>query len=92
MNYVVPLCNYAGLTPVSPQVFHNLSLCVQEKERKIATYKHKYPEWWLVLPDHICYGLNDEDRQQFRALPPLVHSWNKVILLNPGEPTYAFEI
>ncbi len=74
------------------QIFQNLTFCIAEKERKVAPYKHKYPEWWLVLPDHIGRGLDAEDEQQFRALPPLVHSWNKVILLNPGKPTHVFEI
>ncbi len=77
---------------VFAQVLQNLKLCIAEKERKISHYKHKYPEWWLVLPDHIGHALDAEDRHQFRSLPPLVHSWNKVILINPNNPSHAFEI
>lgn len=77
---------------VVAQVMQNLTLCIAEKERKIFPYKHKYPEWWLILPDHIGHALDADDQQQFRSLPPLIHSWNKVILLNPNKPSYAFEI
>ena len=77
---------------VLAQVLQNLKLCIAEKEKKIAPYRHKYPVWWLVLPDHIGHGLDAEDQQQFRGLPPLAHSWDKVVLVNPTKPSHAFEV
>lgn len=77
---------------VLAEILRNLTLCIAEKEQKVAPYKHKYSEWWLVLPDHIGGGLGTEDRRQFREIPPLIHFWDKIVLLNPSNPTHAFEI
>lgn len=40
----------------------------------------------------IGYRLDKLERQQFRALPKLQHSWDKVVLINPLAPHEAFEI
>ncbi len=70
----------------------NLKLCVAQKTKKIAKIRGKYPEWWLVLPDHIGYGLDGFDKQQFRAQVTLNHSFNKIVLLDPRDHTRAFEL
>lgn len=77
---------------VIAEVRRNLELCIAEKERKIARYRSKYAEWWLVLCDHIGHGLNMEDQRQFRLLPPIAHSWAKVVLVSPHNPAHAFEV
>jgi len=77
---------------VLAEVLRNLKLCIAEKELKFAPFLSKYPEWWLVLSDHIGHSLDTEDRHQFRELSPISHSWDKVVLLNPLKPTQAFEI
>ena len=74
------------------EVYENLKICSAEKERKISPYRSKYDEWWLVLPDHIGYGLDIEDRQQFKALPQIQHSWSKIVLISPYDPSQAFEV
>jgi hypothetical protein len=73
----------------------NLKLCIAEKTKKIAPLHHKYPEWWLVLPDHIGWGLDDFDQQSFRE--KVAHTFDnvifdKVILLDPSDPIRAFSI
>jgi len=67
----------------------NLALVVTEKEEKIhQTYKI----WWLVLVDYISHGLSDEEKEQFRTFPPLNHRWDKIILIDPIEPSSAYEV
>ncbi len=70
----------------------NLQICISEKSKKIKNVKSKYPEWWLVLSDHIGYSLDDFERQQFRDQVSLEHDWKKVIIINPMDHTKAFEI
>ena len=76
------------------EVEKNLQLCIGEKEKKIAPYRAKYTEWWLVLPDHIEYGIDPEDHQIYRAevVPNLSHNFAKIILLDPRNHHRVFEI
>jgi len=74
------------------EVRQNLELCIADKERKIAPFRHKYEKWWLLLVDHIGHALDSEDQRQFRVLPNIKHNWDKIILINPLNPTHAFEI
>ncbi len=77
---------------VFAEVECNLGICIAEKTRKIAAVRSKCPEWWLVLSDHIGFGLSEFDRQQFRATVSIKHSWDRVILVNPTNYADAFEI
>ena len=70
----------------------NLRLCIEEKTRKIAGVRDKYPEWWLILVDRIGYGVDDCDQQMFREHLGIEHNWDKVILLNPLDHRSAFQI
>lgn len=71
----------------------NIKHCIVQKSNIIAKYKTKYPEWWLVLPDLIGYGLGEFDRQLFLDhinVEPL--NFDKIILLDPRDATRAFKI
>ena len=70
----------------------NLKFIIAEKSKKIEKYKSKYKEWWLVLPDHIAYSLDNLDRAQFREYIKIEHSWDKIILINPLNVDSSFEI
>jgi hypothetical protein len=69
----------------------NLRICIKEKTQKIARFRKKYQEWWLILIDLIGYGVEDCDRTLFREHLAIDHEWNKVILLNPLDPQSAYE-
>lgn len=69
----------------------NLKLCIAEKEKKILNVRAKYPEWWLVLPDHIGLGLDPFEQQLFRNKVNLIHNFNKIVLIDPRDPTRSFE-
>jgi hypothetical protein len=58
----------------------------------IKKYKSKYKEWWLILTDHIGYGLDEEDRVQFKQYITANHKWDKVILINPLNIESYFEV
>lgn len=72
----------------------NLRFCIKDKEKKIAPYRQKYTDWWLILPDHIGYSMAPEDRDVFRTkiMSNLQHSFNKIILLDPRDHRRVFEI
>ncbi len=77
---------------VLSEVKRNLDICIAEKTRKISSVRAKYPEWWFILSDHIGLGLDDFDREQFRATISVAHTWDRIILVNPADHTSAFEI
>lgn len=71
----------------------NIRLCIEEKNKKIAAFRPKYPEWWLVLVDRIGYGMLDEREQQMlRSLVSDRGLWAKIILVSPQLPSQAFEL
>jgi len=77
---------------VVAEVHRNLQLVYKEKSRKIAPYKHKYKNWWLVLIDQIGYGLDKEDAEQLREISGPNTDWDKVILVSPIKHEYGTEI
>jgi hypothetical protein len=70
---------------VIPELERNLKICIDDKTAKVSAIRGKYSEWWLALIDHINYGADKAIR-----VPP--HNWDKIILINPLDPTKAFEI
>ena len=70
----------------------NAEICIEEKTRKIAERRHLYGEWWLILVDHIGYGLTPFERELMNRQPPVEHTWQRVILVNPLDPTRWLEL
>jgi hypothetical protein len=67
-----------------PELERNINICIAEKTRKINRVRAKYSEWWLVLIDNIGFGRKEAIR--------IVHQWDKVIIVNPLDPTLAYEL
>jgi hypothetical protein len=74
------------------EITENLKICIAQKTRKIAQYRARYPEWWLILPDYIGYGLDAFDVGHFREQASIQHTFNKIILVDPRNPSRAFEV
>lgn len=74
------------------EIESNLRHCIVEKTAKVAAYRSRYPEWWLVLPDHIGFGLDDFDQELFRSQVELSHTFDKIVLLDPRDARRSFEI
>lgn len=71
----------------------NIQLCIEEKTHKIAKVRNGYPEWWLVLVDMIGWGLSEFDQQIFNDCVTIEKSnWDKVILIDPRDPSRYFEL
>ncbi len=77
---------------VLSEVLRNLAICVPEKQAKVAAYRAKYPEWWLVLTNHIGHTLTPEDQCRIRDLFQVSNTFDKIILVNRHDPADAFEI
>lgn len=70
----------------------NIAYCIDEKTKKINSYKSNYQTWWLALVDYIGYGLDDFDREQFMRFVSIEHDWDKVILVDPNDLSRTIEI
>lgn len=77
---------------VLDELERNLRLIIGDKSVKIARVRHRYAEWWLLLVDHVAYGLSAEDRDQFKSSAQIDHDWNKIILVNPRDHMDYFEL
>ncbi|HEX3810487.1 MAG TPA: hypothetical protein VHW02_12415 [Rhizomicrobium sp.] len=74
------------------EIEKNLRYCIEEKEKKISSFRNKYKEWWLVLPDHIGLGLDEIEREIFRDQFRMTHTFDKVVLLDPRDCRRSFEV
>jgi hypothetical protein len=70
----------------------NLRLCIKEKECKVAARRLEYCTWWLVLTDHISYGMALENKNVQNTISRIQHSFNRVILLDPHNHHHALEV
>jgi hypothetical protein len=77
---------------VVSNIYENLQIIINEKQKKVIPHLEKFDSWWLILVDYISYGLSNYDLQQLNSLPPLKHSFDKIILLSPLDFTYAVKI
>jgi hypothetical protein len=69
---------------VVSEVYNNLNIVLKEKQDKIAPYFSKYQEWWLILIDHVSYGLTNYDFNQLKSLPKIESSFYKTVILSPS--------
>ena len=77
---------------VISEVYRNLKLVLDEKERKIHDFYKKYDMWWFILVDHIGYGLDNYDIEQFNNAPRLITIFNKIIIISPLDIKRANDI
>jgi hypothetical protein len=76
---------------VASEIIRNLNLCITEKAVKIAPYKDRYRDWWLVLPDYIGPDLNADERSNIGEHVSTL-TFSRVVLINPRDPTKALVI
>ena len=73
------------------EMLDNITYCAAEKLQKITDFRNKYPEWWLVLTDHIGLGLEDHDNQQLLEHAKRPAGWDKIVVVSPSDPTRWLE-
>ena len=74
---------------VVSELVQNIQHCAEEKLKKISKYKDLYPEWWLVLIDHIAFRISKEDKEQLFNRPI---GWEKVVLVGGHDANQITEI
>lgn len=77
---------------VLAEMQRNLLICMEDKKRKVARVRARYPVWWLALADHIGRGLSTDERDQLRALVATGEPWDKVIIVESSSPSDGFEL
>lgn len=45
----------------------NIKYCIEEKSSKVEEHLEKYDEWWLLMIDHIGYGLLDTEENKLKS-------------------------
>ena len=66
---------------VVSNIYKNLRLVIEEKEKKVQKYRDRYETWWLVLIDRIDGRLEEIDIKQLSNLPHIETYFEKVIML-----------
>ena len=77
---------------VVAEMDRNIKICVREKAGKVAPVRPKYPLWWLLLVDRVAHGLSTQDHEHLRAILGEQAEWDKLIIVNPEDPSQAFEV
>lgn len=69
---------------IVPELESNLAIAIQDKASRLEANRARFEEWWLVLVDNI--GSGDQEKLE---VPP--HGWDRLILLDPEDPSRAYE-
>lgn len=77
---------------VLEEIDRNLRICIEEKTKKVAPFHPKYKEWWLILVDHVAYGMSNFARNMFYENVKIQHNWDRVTLIDPINPARYFNI
>jgi len=78
---------------IASELIRNLAIVLPEKSKKIRPFRSKYSEWWLVLIDHIGYA-HLEAHELEAVRDNVVHppEWEKIVLVDPLQPTNGIEV
>jgi hypothetical protein len=63
---------------VVSDIITNATACIAEKTKKVAEYRAKYPEWWLVFIDYIGGPSDADEVRKYLSRPK---EWDRVIFL-----------
>lgn len=72
------------------EMLKNVAYCAEEKRYKSTKFRSKYPEWWLILTDHIALGLDNQNQQQFLAHAKRPDGWDKIVIVSPQDHNHWF--
>ena len=61
----------------------NIKLALQEKSIKVKKYRDRYPEWWLLLEDHVMYGLKGRDIELFQSTEIDLGIFDRLLIYAP---------
>ena len=61
----------------------NINYCIEEKTKKIKTYKSNYPEWWLILVDFLIGGIGEPEKTTVIRHINKGADWKKIVVIHP---------
>lgn len=64
-------------------IHESLKLILEEKDRKISSYKREFDTWWLALIGYIGYGLSEYDLNQLKETIDFPLRFEKIIFISP---------
>ena len=68
---------------VTSEMIRNLKICIEEKTTGAANREKDFPSWWLILVDHINWGLDENEMDILRESIEYDSAiWDKVIILD----------
>jgi hypothetical protein len=85
-------CDHDSGGFVVSEMLRNIRICIEDKNRKISKVRHKYPEWWLALVDHTGLGADEYDYNELRELIQIDNKWDRIMVVNPSNPTQCFDL
>lgn len=62
------------------ETLQNLSICIADKTAKVASHRHRYSTWWLVLIDYVGLA-RDGDEVRKHIVRPI--DWDRITLISP---------
>lgn len=69
------------------EIVTNLEHCIKEKSAKIQNVRQLYPEWWLVLPNFIGFGLDAFERDYLQTTASIQPGgFDRVVVLDRNDP------
>ncbi len=63
--------------PLDIELKKHIQIYSDEKTLKVAPFRNKYKEWWLVLVNHIDYRDLKGDEYDIK------HFWDKLLIIEP---------
>jgi hypothetical protein len=78
---------------VLSELLRNFRICIDEKTKKIAPYRHRYPEWWVAFEDRSSWGeLDREELDKLRAALGDATGFTRLLLVNPLDPARGLDL
>lgn len=76
---------------VLSELMRNIPICVEEKREKVSQYRARYPEWWLILVDHVHGHLEPYEEQELRSYVRVPPDWDRVAIVSAYDPRCSLE-
>ena len=75
------------------EIYKSLYYSINGKDKKITKYLANYPEWWLIMPNHVILSVSTEDQSYFRKYFTIPSSnFQKIVVLNLQGSSREFQI
>ena len=74
------------------ELYKNIQLIIDEKNKKITPHFELYKQWWLILIDHMTHAMHIEEFEEIKKMQLNKHKFSKVIILSPDGDFKAFKL